>query len=49
MTSPDVLIVGAGQAAAVAARALREGGFRGGITMVGRERHKPYELSLIHI
>ena len=43
MTSPGVLIVGAGQAAAVAARALREGGFRGGITMVGRERHKPYE------
>ena len=43
MTSPGVLIIGAGQAAAVAARALRELGFRGGITMVGRERHKPYE------
>ncbi|VTU22994.1 Anthranilate 1,2-dioxygenase system ferredoxin--NAD(+) reductase component [Variovorax sp. PBS-H4] len=43
MTSPGVVIVGAGQAAAVAARALREQGYRGRITMLGRERHKPYE------
>jgi 3-phenylpropionate/trans-cinnamate dioxygenase ferredoxin reductase subunit len=43
MTSPGVVIVGAGQAAAVAAQALREHGYRGRITMLGRERHKPYE------
>ena len=43
MTLPGFVIVGAGQAAAVAARALREHGFRGRITMLGRERHKPYE------
>ena len=43
MTSPGVVTIGAGQAAAVAARALREYGYQGRITMVGRERHKPYE------
>jgi len=43
MTSPGIVIIGAGQAAAVAARALREHGYQGRITMVGRERHKPYE------
>lgn len=43
MTSPGVVIVGAGQSAAVAAHALREHGYRGRITMLGRERHKPYE------
>lgn len=43
MSSHGVVIVGAGQAAAVAAQALREHGYRGPITMLGRERHKPYE------
>lgn len=43
MTSPGVVIVGAGQAAAVAAQALRKHGYSGRITMLGRERHKPYE------
>ncbi|MGO4392788.1 NAD(P)/FAD-dependent oxidoreductase [Variovorax sp. M-6] len=43
MTSPGVVIVGAGQSAAVAAHSLREHGYRGRITMLGRERHKPYE------
>ncbi|WP_304309257.1 NAD(P)/FAD-dependent oxidoreductase [Pseudacidovorax intermedius] len=43
MTAPGVVIVGAGQAAAVAAHALRGHGYRGRITMLGRERHKPYE------
>lgn len=43
MTSPGIVIVGAGQAGAVAADALRKHGFRGRITMLGRERHKPYE------
>ena len=43
MTSPGVVIVGAGQSAAVAAQALREHGHRGRITMLGRERHRPYE------
>lgn len=43
MTSPGVVIVGAGQAAAVAAHTLREQGHQGCITMLGRERHRPYE------
>jgi 3-phenylpropionate/trans-cinnamate dioxygenase ferredoxin reductase component len=38
-----ILVVGAGQAAAVAAQALREGGYDGRIVMVGRELHRPYE------
>ncbi|HSV84451.1 MAG TPA: FAD-dependent oxidoreductase [Ramlibacter sp.] len=38
-----IVIVGAGQSAAVAAQALREHGYGGRITMVGRERHRPYE------
>lgn len=43
MTSSGLVIVGAGQSAAVAAHALREQGYGGRITMLGRERHKPYE------
>jgi 3-phenylpropionate/trans-cinnamate dioxygenase ferredoxin reductase subunit len=43
MTAPGVVIVGAGQSAAVAAHTLREQGYRGSITMLGRERHRPYE------
>jgi 3-phenylpropionate/trans-cinnamate dioxygenase ferredoxin reductase subunit len=47
MTSAGIVIVGAGQSAAVAAHALREHGYRGRITMVGRERHLPYERPLL--
>ena len=43
MKSPGIVIVGAGQSAAVAAHALREHGYRGHIAMLGREWHKPYE------
>lgn len=43
MTSGRIVIAGAGQSAAIAAHALREHGYRGRITMLGRERHKPYE------
>lgn len=43
MTSSGIVIVGAGQSAAVAAHTLREQGYGGRITMLGRERHKPYE------
>ncbi|NEX64694.1 NAD(P)/FAD-dependent oxidoreductase [Noviherbaspirillum galbum] len=43
MKQPGIVIIGAGQAAAVAAHALREHGYQGCITMLGRERHKPYE------
>lgn len=37
------VIVGAGQAAAHAARSLRKLGYAGGITMIGAETHPPYE------
>jgi NADPH-dependent 2,4-dienoyl-CoA reductase/sulfur reductase-like enzyme len=37
------LIVGAGQAAAHAAVAMREAGFAGRILMIGEEPHRPYE------
>src|SRR5258708_25815154 len=37
------LIVGAGQAAAAATRAIRLAGFAGAIDLVGAERHLPYE------
>lgn len=43
MKSPGILIVGAGQSAAVAAHALREHGYGGRIAMLGREWHRPYE------
>jgi NADPH-dependent 2,4-dienoyl-CoA reductase/sulfur reductase-like enzyme len=39
-----VVIVGAGLAGAGAAAALREKDFDGGITLIGAERHRPYEL-----
>jgi 3-phenylpropionate/trans-cinnamate dioxygenase ferredoxin reductase subunit len=47
MTAAGIVIVGAGQSAAVAAHALREHGYRGRITMVGREQHLPYERPLL--
>lgn len=39
----SIVIVGAGQAGAVAARTLRERGYAGAITLVGDEAHLPYE------
>src|SRR3954467_3377182 len=38
-----IVIAGAGQAGGCAAEALRSGGFRGSITMIGEEKHPPYE------
>ncbi|OXR48277.1 ferredoxin reductase [Pusillimonas sp. T2] len=44
MSSPSsILIVGAGQAAAVAVAALRGHGYSGRISLVGDEAHPPYE------
>ena len=43
MSSPLHLIIGAGQAAAHAALAMREAGFAGRIVMAGEEPHRPYE------
>ncbi|GAA4455549.1 hypothetical protein [Phytohabitans houttuyneae] len=37
------VIVGAGQAGAMAAQTLREEGFGGGIVLVGQEDDRPYE------
>lgn len=39
----NVRIIGAGQAAAVAARTLRRRGFDGDIALVGEETHPPYQ------
>lgn len=38
-----IVIIGAGLAGARAAVALRDGGHRGAVTLVGDERHAPYE------
>ena len=38
-----VVIIGAGEAGARAAVTLRERGFDGAITLIGRESHAPYE------
>ena len=38
-----IVIVGAGQAGERAAEALRSGGFHGSITLIGEEKHPPYE------
>ena len=43
MTDDSVLIIGAGQAAAQTAASLRQGGFEGGITIVGDEPSLPYQ------
>jgi 3-phenylpropionate/trans-cinnamate dioxygenase ferredoxin reductase component len=43
VTPPVHIIVGAGQAAAHAAVAMREAGFSGRIVLVGEEPHRPYE------
>ncbi|AOB37647.1 ferredoxin reductase [Bordetella parapertussis] len=39
----SIVIVGAGQADAVAAASLRQLGYRGGLTLIGQEAHPPYE------
>lgn len=41
--SEAIVVVGAGQAAAVAARTLRRRGYDGRIELVGAERHRPYQ------
>lgn len=41
--SGGMLIVGAGECGGRAALALREGGYTGPVTLVGREPHPPYE------
>jgi len=43
MIGSDVVIVGAGHAGAQAAIALRQNGFTGKVTMLGREPEPPYE------
>src|SRR6185369_3937510 len=43
MSGADVVIVGGGHAGAQAAIALRQNGFTGTVTMVGRESEPPYE------
>lgn len=44
MAAPgSIVIVGAGQTGAVAARTLRELGYAGSLTLVGDEAHLPYE------
>ena len=43
MAVREIVIVGAGEAGARAAIALREQGFDGGVTLVGEEAHAPYE------
>jgi 3-phenylpropionate/trans-cinnamate dioxygenase ferredoxin reductase subunit len=43
MQQADVVIVGAGHGGAQCAIALRQNGFEGSITMIGREQEPPYE------
>jgi 3-phenylpropionate/trans-cinnamate dioxygenase ferredoxin reductase component len=43
MNSADVIIVGAGHGGAQCAIALRQNGFAGSVTMIGREPEPPYE------
>lgn len=43
MAEPGMIIVGAGEAGARAASALRERGYAGPVTLVGEEAHGPYE------
>ncbi len=39
----DIVIIGAGQAAGQTVASLRQGGFTGGITILGDEAHPPYQ------
>ncbi|WP_158250679.1 FAD-dependent oxidoreductase, partial [Novosphingobium sp. HII-3] len=43
MEKADVVIVGAGHGGAQCALALRQNGFEGTITVIGREPEYPYE------
>ncbi|MFC5529438.1 NAD(P)/FAD-dependent oxidoreductase [Cohnella yongneupensis] len=43
MTAQDMVIIGAGEAGARAAVELRSQGWNGKITMIGEEKHSPYE------
>jgi 3-phenylpropionate/trans-cinnamate dioxygenase ferredoxin reductase subunit len=43
MTLGNVVIIGAGEAGARVAVGLREQGYDGSLTLVGEERHAPYE------
>ncbi len=43
MSGIGMVIVGAGEAGARAAAALREGGYEGPVTLIGEETHGPYE------
>ncbi|MBD8079775.1 FAD-dependent oxidoreductase [Cellulosimicrobium arenosum] len=43
MSIENVVVVGGGLAAAKATETLREEGYGGGLTVVGHERHRPYE------
>src|SRR6185295_5811220 len=42
-SSEPVVVIGAGQAAAQLAISLRQGGFSGGITVIGDEPYLPYQ------
>ena len=43
MDPRDIVVVGAGEAGARVAIALREQGYDGDLTLIGEERHAPYE------
>jgi len=43
MAAPGMVIIGAGEAGARAALALREHGWEGKVTLIGEENHLPYE------
>ena len=43
MPEPGMVIIGAGEAGARAASALRENGWSGPVTLIGDEAHPPYE------
>ncbi len=43
MPVEKIVVAGAGQAGGRAAEALRSAGFRGSITVIGEEKHPPYE------
>jgi len=42
-SQPHIVVLGAGHAGGRAAEALRAAGFKGAVTLVGSERHPPYE------
>jgi 3-phenylpropionate/trans-cinnamate dioxygenase ferredoxin reductase component len=43
MAAAGMVIVGAGESGARASAALREQGYQGSVTLIGAERHAPYE------